>query len=123
MAKSTNRITILGIDPGTIVMGYGLISIENNKPTLIEMGVLKLSAKDDAYQRLEKIHNKVTELITKHKPDSSIHRTPTIGRWSDGAAEVFNAFINPAMPRAPSKFKAKPWSARIKAARSAEQCR
>ena len=63
MAKSTNRITILGIDPGTIVMGYGLISIENNKPTLIEMGVLKLAKYKDQYKRLLIIHNKVSELV------------------------------------------------------------
>ena len=71
---------ILGIDPGTIIMGYGLIMVTNNQPKLLEMGVLKLSAKDDAYQRLEKIHNKVTELITKHKPDSFAIEAPFFGK-------------------------------------------
>lgn len=71
---------ILGIDPGTIIMGYGLIVVTNNQPKLLEMGVLKLSAKDDAYQRLEKIHNKVTELISKHKPDSFAIEAPFFGK-------------------------------------------
>lgn len=44
---------ILGIDPGTIVMGYGLIKVERNAISLVDMGILKLSTKDDAYQRLE----------------------------------------------------------------------
>ena len=44
------------------------------------MGVLKLSAKDDAYQRLEKIHNRVTELIKKHKPDSFAIEAPFFGK-------------------------------------------
>ena len=71
---------ILGIDPGTIIMGYGLIVVTNNQPKLLEMGVLKLSAKDDAYQRLEKIHNKVTELIKLHKPESFAIEAPFFGK-------------------------------------------
>ena len=80
MAKSTNRITILGIDPGTIVMGYGLISIENNKPTLIEMGVLKLAKYKDQYKRLLIIHNKVTELVRIHQPNAFAVEAPFFGK-------------------------------------------
>ena len=61
-------------------MGYGLISISNNSIKLLDMGVLKLSAKDDAYQRLEKIHNKVTELIKTHKPESFAIEAPFFGK-------------------------------------------
>jgi len=57
---------ILGIDPGTVIMGYGLIAVHQNKLSLVDMGVLKLSPKLDAYQRLEKIHLTVTELIQKY---------------------------------------------------------
>lgn len=71
---------ILGIDPGTIIMGYGLISINNKSISLIDMGVLKLSAKDDAYQRLEKIHEKVIELIYTHKPSSFAIEAPFFGK-------------------------------------------
>ena len=53
---------ILGIDPGTIVMGYGIILVKAKAVSLIDMGVLKLSSKEDAYQRLEKIHKKVSEI-------------------------------------------------------------
>jgi crossover junction endodeoxyribonuclease RuvC len=78
---NTNQATvILGIDPGTIVMGYGLISITNKKPKLIEMGVLKLGKYPDPYQRLLIIHNKVTELVRIHKPNSFAIEAPFYGK-------------------------------------------
>lgn len=71
---------ILGIDPGTIIMGFGLILIEHKEISLIEMGVLKLSAGMDAYQRLEKIHCTIAELILLHKPDSFAIEAPFFGK-------------------------------------------
>ena len=71
---------ILGIDPGTIIMGFGLISISNKEIKLMEMGVLKLSVKLDAYERLEKIHQTVSELIHLHKPDSFAIEAPFFGK-------------------------------------------
>ena len=46
---------ILGIDPGTIVMGYGILKIEGNKPKLEAMGILQLNKYEDHYLRLRKI--------------------------------------------------------------------
>ncbi|MEP6711128.1 MAG: crossover junction endodeoxyribonuclease RuvC [Ferruginibacter sp.] len=77
--QKTSKI-ILGIDPGTIIMGFGLISITGKKMTLVEMGILKLSSKDDAYERLQKIHSKVLEIITTHKPDSFAIEAPFFGK-------------------------------------------
>lgn len=71
---------ILGIDPGTIVMGYGLIKVERNNISLVDMGILKLSTKDDAYQRLEKIHEKVVSLIQQHKPNDFAIEAPFFGK-------------------------------------------
>ncbi len=56
---------ILGIDPGTIVMGYAIIAVNKSEPKMIVMDVLKLNAKKDAYERLQKIHATVSELITQ----------------------------------------------------------
>jgi crossover junction endodeoxyribonuclease RuvC len=75
----TSKI-ILGIDPGTIVMGFGLINISAGKMTLIEMGVLKLHTKDDAYERLQKIHSKILEIIIKHKPNCFAIEAPFFGK-------------------------------------------
>lgn len=71
---------ILGIDPGTIIMGYGLIAVTGKKLSLLEMGVLKLPAKDDSYQRLQKIHHKIVELIAIFKPDCFAIEAPFFGK-------------------------------------------
>ncbi len=71
---------ILGIDPGTIIMGYGLICITGNNIQLIEMGILKLSAKTDSYERLGKIHTKVVQLISNFKPDHFAIEAPFFGK-------------------------------------------
>ena len=71
---------ILGIDPGTLIMGYGLISIAGKKVTIIDMGVLKLGHKKDPYARLELIHLKVRELIDKHAPNSFAIESPFFGK-------------------------------------------
>lgn len=71
---------ILGIDPGTLIMGFGLIEVSGSALRLLEMGVLRLPAKDDAYQRLEKIHQKVADLISSHQPNSFAIEAPFFGK-------------------------------------------
>ncbi len=77
--QKTSKI-ILGIDPGTIIMGYGLIVITGKKMVLLDMGILKLSSKDDSYQRLEKIYRKVSQLILDYKPDCFAIEAPFFGK-------------------------------------------
>jgi crossover junction endodeoxyribonuclease RuvC len=71
---------ILGIDPGTLVMGYGIIEINGGSITLKEMFVLKLSGKKDNHQRLQLIHKKVEELIKKFKPHEFAIEAPFFGK-------------------------------------------
>ena len=71
---------ILGIDPGTIIMGYGLIEIRGTAIHLLEMNVLRLSPKDDAYEKLEKIHAKIRQLITDYKPGHFAIEAPFFGK-------------------------------------------
>lgn len=70
----------LGIDPGTLVMGFGIISCEGNIVQLIDMGVLKLRGTRDAYARLQFIHEKVASLIRKHRPASFAIEAPFFGK-------------------------------------------
>ena len=70
----------MGIDPGTVVMGYGIISIIGNTPAVIEMDVLKLSSSADHYQRLQVIHEKICSLITTFKPCSFAIEAPFYGK-------------------------------------------
>jgi crossover junction endodeoxyribonuclease RuvC len=71
---------ILGIDPGTLMMGYGLIGISNRKACFIEMGVLKLSSKRDAHERLRMIQKKVIELIHEFHPADCAIEAPFFGK-------------------------------------------
>ncbi len=71
---------ILGIDPGTIIMGYGLIEVVGSSIHLLEMNVLKLSSKNDAYEKLEKIYEKVQHLITQYKPGHFAIEAPFFGK-------------------------------------------
>jgi len=59
---------ILGIDPGTVVMGYGLIAVTGSKLTLLELDILKPGKVDDPYKKLQLIYNTVSGLIIKYKP-------------------------------------------------------
>ena len=71
---------ILGIDPGTILMGYGIIEVTGSVILMEEMNVLKLSAKKDNYIRLQLIYKKVAELIQKYKPDEFAIEAPFFGK-------------------------------------------
>lgn len=74
------RNVILGIDPGTLFMGYALMEVNASEPQLLIMDVLKLSAKKDGYERLQKIHLTVCELIVTYKPDTFAIEAPFYGK-------------------------------------------
>jgi crossover junction endodeoxyribonuclease RuvC len=71
---------ILGIDPGTLVMGYGLIAINKSNITLVEMGVLQLSKYDDHAERLHLIFKKMDSLIKMHQPIAVAIEAPFFGK-------------------------------------------
>ncbi len=71
---------ILGIDPGTLVMGYGLIAVDKNKISLVEMGVLQLARHQDHAVRLELIFRKMEMLIRTHQPVSVAIEAPFFGK-------------------------------------------
>lgn len=71
---------ILGIDPGTIVLGFGLIQIDKSQPKLLEMGVLKLAKYKDANVRLQLIYNKIAELHRVFKPSQFAIEAPFFGK-------------------------------------------
>ncbi|WP_206197703.1 crossover junction endodeoxyribonuclease RuvC [Terrimonas sp.] len=75
-----NSQIILGIDPGTLVMGYGVICVNASKIELLEMDVLKLSAKKDNYERLSIIHHHVQAIISKYKPHQFAIEAPFFGK-------------------------------------------
>ncbi|MEO6813198.1 MAG: crossover junction endodeoxyribonuclease RuvC [Ginsengibacter sp.] len=75
----TSKI-ILGIDPGTVIMGFGIIEVASNSVSLIVMDVLKLSTQCDAYERLRIIHKKVCELLSEYNPNEFAIEAPFFGK-------------------------------------------
>ena len=71
---------ILGIDPGTIVMGYGILRVSGNKPALEAMGILQLNKYEDHYLRLRKIFERVLSLIDQYHPDELAIEAPFFGK-------------------------------------------
>ena len=71
---------ILGIDPGTLVMGFGLIVVENNRVTLLESGVLKPGRISNSHKKLQLIFNTVSGLITKYQPTDFAIEAPFFGK-------------------------------------------
>lgn len=60
---------ILGIDPGTGILGFGVIDSQKGKTTLVDAGVIKTPVKQEDSERLFTIYKELEELIKQHKPD------------------------------------------------------
>jgi len=72
---------ILGIDPGTLMMGYGIIEVyDGSNIHLKEMNVLKLSGKKNNHERLQLIHDKICRLIEQHHPQEFAIEAPFFGK-------------------------------------------
>jgi crossover junction endodeoxyribonuclease RuvC len=63
-------VKVLGIDPGTAVLGFGVVDSGPVGARLIECGVLSTRARDPLPSRLRIIHDAVAELIARHRPDA-----------------------------------------------------
>ena len=70
----------MGIDPGTAVMGYGLILERGSKIELISMGVVRMEHLDDHFLKLQRIFDKTTGLIDQYKPDVMALEAPFYGK-------------------------------------------
>ena len=71
---------ILGIDPGTNVMGYGLLRVVGNKAKMEAMGVIDLRKMTDPYLRLGYISERVTSIIESYLPDEMAIEAPFFGK-------------------------------------------
>ncbi len=71
---------IMGIDPGTNVMGYGVISVVKGKAKMVTMGVIDLRKKGDTYLRLGHIFERVTGIIQSFLPDELAIEAPFFGK-------------------------------------------
>ena len=76
----TKPKTILGIDPGTNILGYGVISIDSKGPHYVDMGVFDLRKIKDPFEKLANIFAGVSELIEEHQPDELAVESPFYGK-------------------------------------------
>lgn len=79
MAEPSEKI-IMGIDPGTNVMGYGVIKVIGNKAEMVSMGVIDLRKISDPYLRLGYIFERVTGIIDSFLPDEMAIESPFFGK-------------------------------------------
>lgn len=76
---TTERI-ILGIDPGTTIMGFGLIKVEKKQMTFLQLNELNLSKLTDHYVKLQRIFERTIELIDTYHPDEIAIEAPFFGK-------------------------------------------
>lgn len=77
--KKYDRI-IMGIDPGTRIMGYGLLGVTGRKTEVIVMGVIKLDKLESHYMRLHRIYERVLGLVAQYLPDEVALEAPFFGK-------------------------------------------
>jgi crossover junction endodeoxyribonuclease RuvC len=72
-------MVILGIDPGTTIMGYGVIRAGRNQPELLLLGSLDQRKIKDHYEKIARIFDRTLQLIVEYKPDSLAIESPFFG--------------------------------------------
>lgn len=80
MIQPVKEKIILGIDPGTNVMGYGVLKIIGTKPEVVALGVIDLRKLNDPYLKLGRIFERVTGLIESYLPDELAIEAPFFGK-------------------------------------------
>ena len=71
---------ILGIDPGTTIMGYGIISVQGKEIKLVKVGIVSLQKLSSHELKLKKIFEKILYFISKYKPDEVAVEAPFFGK-------------------------------------------
>jgi len=60
---------ILGIDPGTGILGFGVVEVDKGKTVLVDAGVIRTPVKEDDAVRLQTIYDELTDIIISSKPE------------------------------------------------------
>ncbi len=84
-------MTIIGIDPGSRFLGFGIISFKNNVLVAREYGVLKFDSREDLTTRLLEIGQGVKDLIQEYKPDHMSIEKIFLGKNADSAFKLGHA--------------------------------
>ncbi len=71
---------ILGIDPGTRVMGYGVIESRKDEAVLVDYGAVTSPLRSSIGERLSFLYNKLSEIISHHQPDAVAVEQPFVAK-------------------------------------------
>lgn len=71
---------ILGVDPGTLILGYSILKVVDNKPSLVAMDVLYMKNIDDYNLRIRKIYDSMVDIIDTYHPDHLAIEAPFCGK-------------------------------------------
>ena len=82
---------VLGIDPGTLNLGYGVVDEEGRGITMVDCGVIKMSSKVPIEQRLCSLHKKLLEIITFHEPEELAIEEPFVSKNARSALAIGRA--------------------------------
>jgi crossover junction endodeoxyribonuclease RuvC len=82
---------ILGVDPGTIIMGYGVISSEDDKIDLLAYGAIKTKEHTSIGERLSLLYRELNKVITKYKPDAVAIEQPFVAKNVSSALAIGRA--------------------------------
>ena len=80
MSKTIKEKIIMGIDPGTNIMGFGIIKVVNNNMEILELNELNISKEKDHYLKLSIIFKRTSELIQEYAPDEIAIEAPFFGK-------------------------------------------
>ena len=78
--RSVREKIILGLDPGTTVMGYGLLHVTGSKLKVLQYGVIRLAKLDSHAMRLRKIFERILNLVDEYHPDEVALEAPFFGK-------------------------------------------
>jgi len=77
---SKEKYRILGVDPGTNIMGYAIIEVSGKKLKLVEMGVVKMGKFDSHQMKLKQIFERLQAIIDRHNPKEMAIEAPFFGK-------------------------------------------
>lgn len=74
------RRIILGVDPGTMILGYSILSVEGRNAVCRDLGVVDLRKVGDHFEKLRTIYGNITDIIGKYRPDELAVEAPFYGK-------------------------------------------
>jgi crossover junction endodeoxyribonuclease RuvC len=82
---------VLGIDPGTVVIGYGVIDSDGDRTTLVDYGALSASTRLPVAERLGELYNQLQEIVARYQPDAVAVEQPFVAKNVKSALAIGKA--------------------------------